>query len=117
MKISLITATYNNAATITDCIESVNTQTLKPFEHIIMDGQSTDETLEKLATFPQLKITSEPDKGIYAPLNKGVALATGDMIGFLHGYDFYAGNYVLEHVIHCFEQTHCDAVYGDLQYV
>jgi glycosyltransferase len=117
MKISLITATYNNAATIVDCVESVNTQTVKPFEHIIIDGQSTDGTLAKLAVFPQLKITSGPDKGIYDALNKGIALATGDVIGFLHGDDFYANGQVLERVAQCFEQNQCDAVYGDLQYV
>ncbi|NSW46010.1 MAG: glycosyltransferase [Bacteroidales bacterium] len=117
MKISLITATYNNAATIVDCLESVNTQTVKPFEHIIIDGQSTDGTLEILANYKHLKVLSEPDKGIYDALNKGIRLANGDIIGFMHADDFYANNQVLAWVNQTFEQAQCDAVYGDLQYV
>ncbi len=117
MTISIITATYNNESTITNTIESVNHQTIRPFEHIIIDGQSTDGTLENLSSFSHLKIHSALDNGIYDALNKGIAVATGDVIGFLHGDDFYADETVLQRVIQQFEQLHCDAVYGDLQYV
>jgi len=92
-------------------------QTIKPLEHIIIDGKSKDGTLQKLQNFPDLKIISEPDKGIYDALNKGIRLAQGEIIGFLHSDDFYADKYVLESIQKAFEQNDCDAVYGNLQYV
>jgi len=117
MTISIITATYNNESTITNTIESVNYQTIRPYEHIIIDGKSKDETLKKLQPYPHLKIISEPDKGLYDALNKGINLAQGEIIGFLHGDDFYADEHVLELVQKTFEQSDCEAVYGNLQYV
>lgn len=117
MTISIITAAYNNATTIKDTITSVCNQTLKPFEHIIIDGVSTDNTLEILKNYPHLKIISEPDKGIYDALNKGIRLAKGDIIGILHADDFYTDSFVLKNVLQAFEKNECDAVYGNLQYV
>ena len=86
MKISIITATYNSTKTVTDCIASVNSQTYKSIEHIIIDGDSTDDTIKRLKSIPNriTKIVSEPDNGIYDAMNKGVQLATGDINGFLH---------------------------------
>lgn len=115
--ISIITATFNNALTITDCINSVQTQTQQPLEHIIIDAQSMDGTLQILQKFNHLKVISEPDKGLYDALNKGIRLAQGDIIGFLHADDFYASNQVLEWVVNTFKAYNCEAVYGDLQYV
>lgn len=117
MTISIITATYNNENTIVSTIESVMNQTIKPLEHIIIDGQSTDNTIEKLSNYPHLKIISEPDNGIYDALNKGISIAQGDIIGILHGDDFYTDSFVLENVLQAFEKNQCDAVYGNVVYV
>ena len=86
MKRTIITATYNSAANIAQCLQSVNSQTYTNIEHIIVDGASTDETLEIIKTTPNrvTEIISEPDKGIYEASNKGIQKATGDVIGFLH---------------------------------
>jgi glycosyltransferase len=78
MKISLITATYNSEKNIATCLQSVAGQTHKNIEHLIIDGGSTDQTLEIVKSFPSVsKTVSEPDKGIYDALNKGIQLATG----------------------------------------
>ena len=92
MKISIITATYNSAKTVADCIASVNSQTHKNIEHIIIDGGSTDDTIKRLKSIPNriTKIVSEHDNGIYDAMNKGIQLATGDVIGFLHSDDLLA---------------------------
>jgi glycosyltransferase len=124
MKISLITACYNNEQTIADTLQSVLSQTYSNLEYLIVDGASTDGTLaiikEQLATSgrPQaIRLISEPDAGIYDALNKGLALATGDVIGFLHADDVFYDVQVLEHVAAAFAANNCDAVYGNLQYV
>ena len=86
MKVSIITATYNSASTLTSCISSVNNQTHPDIEHIIIDGVSIDNTLEIAQSIPNriTKVISEPDKGIYDAMNKGIKLATGDFIGILN---------------------------------
>ena len=91
MKVSIITATYNSAKTIIDTILSVNSQDYKDIEHIIIDGKSKDNTLELIKNTPNrvVKIISEPDKGIYDAMNKGIALATGDIIGILNSDDYW----------------------------
>jgi glycosyltransferase len=98
MKISIITATYNSAAHIADCLASVNSQTHKNIEHIIVDGASTDNTLEIIKTTENrvAQLISEPDHGIYDALNKGIRLATGDIIGFLHADDTLASPTTIE---------------------
>lgn len=117
MKISIITACYNSDATIRDTIESVLAQDYADIEYIIIDGQSTDRTLHIVNEYsPRItKIISEKDDGIYYALNKGIALATGDVIGILHADDIYASNAVISSVMKKMESA--DAVYGDLQYV
>jgi len=92
MKITIITATCNSAPHIANCIESVNNQTYPNIEHIIVDGASTDNTLEIIKSNKSrvVKLISEPDHGIYDALNKGIRLATGDVIGFLHADDTFA---------------------------
>ena len=90
--ITIITPCYNRAALIRDAIESVLAQDFEDFEHIIIDGGSTDGTLETLKQYPHLKVISESDRGMYDALNKGLETATGEIIGFLNTDDLYAKN-------------------------
>lgn len=119
MKITVITATLNNRDTVDECLESVCMQKEVTLEHIVVDGASVDGTYELLKKRKQqiTKFVSEPDQGIYDALNKGIKLATGDVIGFLHGDDFYPQEDVLKNVAACFSTPTVDAVYGDLDYV
>jgi glycosyltransferase involved in cell wall biosynthesis len=118
MNLSIITAVRNGAETLRGCVESVRRQTV-PAEHIIIDGASTDGTFDIIARYRSsiAKVVSEPDKGIYDALNKGIRLASGDVIGLLHGDDLYAHDKVLETVIGVFEKQNVDSCYGDLLYV
>lgn len=119
MKITVVTATYNCVSTIGDCLRSVAGQTHPDVEHIVVDGASEDGTVDFLYQHASQfsRIISEPDKGIYDALNKGVAHASGDIVGFLHADDLYADNTVLEDVAFAFLDPEVDAVYGDLTYV
>jgi glycosyltransferase len=118
MKISIITATYNSASTIKHSLQSVSEQEQSLVEHIIIDGDSTDETMRIVSSFPHLKIKiSERDAGIYDAMNKGIQKASGEIIGILNSDDFYASSQVLSEVVSVFERTNCDALYGDLEYV
>ncbi len=118
MNLSIITAVRNGAETLRGCIESVKKQTVSA-EHIIIDGASTDGTFDIVAQYRSsiAKVISEPDQGIYDALNKGIRLASGDVIGLLHGDDFYAHERVLETVMDVFEKQNVDSCYGDLLYV
>ncbi len=119
MKISIITATYNSAKTVADCIVSVNDQTYSNIEHIIIDGGSTDNTIDIIKSLPnRIKvIKSEPDKGIYDAMNKGIRIASGDVIGILNSDDLYTDNYVLEKIALAFNDSSIDCVHADLYYV
>ena len=119
IKISIITAVYNNKKTIKDAIESVLNQTYKNIEYVIVDGDSKDGTVDIIKQYESKidKFISEPDNGIYDAMNKGIKLATGDIIGFLNSDDFYASNNVLEKVANEFIDKKVDSVYGDLVYV
>ena len=121
MKISLITATYNSADTIRDCLYSVVCQDYPDLEHIVVDGASGDGTHEILkkesAGRSGLRFVSEPDHGIYDALNKGIAMATGDVIGFLHSDDLLETPGTLTGIASCFSKNAADGVYGDLVYV
>jgi glycosyltransferase len=101
MKISIITATYNSAVHITGCLASVNNQSFKNTEHIIVDGASTDNTQEIIKSTPNRvsQLISEPDNGIYDALNKGIQHATGDVIGFLHADDRFASPNTVESIV------------------
>ena len=116
--ISIITATYNSAATLGDCLASVAAQTLEA-EHVIVDGRSTDGTMELIRAWPHAarSAVSEPDSGIYDAMNKGIRRATGDVIGILNSDDFYATPSVLAWVAEAFRDPAVDACYGDLVYV
>lgn len=118
MKVSIITATYNSERTIKDTLTSVKQQTYKNLEHIIIDGNSTDKTITLLDLYGhQGPIVSEADNGIYDAMNKGVSMADGEIIGILNSDDFYSNTEVIEKVVKTFEETKCDAVYGDLIYI
>lgn len=119
MKISIITAVKNGAATIESCIRSVLAQTYEEIEYIIIDGGSGDGTLEIIAKYKDkiAKVISGPDNGIYYALNKGIKSASGDIIGILHSDDFYAHNRIIENVADVFKRENVDSCFGDLQYV
>ncbi len=118
MKISVITATYNSAATVQDTLRCIQQQDHPDIEHIIVDGRSTDNTLAIAAGFPHVaKIVSEKDKGIYDAMNKGIRLATGDVIGILNSDDVYIDAGVLSGVARAFADPAVMTVYADLQYV
>lgn len=119
MKVSIITVVYNGASFIRDCIESILNQTYSDIEYIIIDGQSTDGTVEIVQSYGTkiARFISEPDKGLYDAMNKGIGLATGEVIGLLNADDFYRHTRVIEHMVTTFERTGSDAVYGDMLYV
>lgn len=119
MKISLITSAYNSASTIRETLASVRMQKHVNLEYIVVDGDSSDATMEIVSEFDDIVSCSisEPDNGIYDALNKGLSLATGDAIGFLHSDDMFAHELVLKTVADAFTNSGADAVYGDLDYV
>jgi glycosyltransferase len=116
--ISIITAVYNSAGTVADCIKSVQRQT-REVEHIIVDGGSTDGTIDIIRAEGDhvARFVSGPDKGIYDALNKGIGMATGDVIGFLHADDQYFTNNALGKVAERMSSPGLDSCYGDLVYV
>ena len=118
-KISIITVSFNSAKTIKETIKSVLTQDYNNIEYIIIDGGSSDETIDIVKSYSE-KISyfiSEKDNGIYDAMNKGIRAATGDIVGILNSDDFYPNSFVLSNVARSFEKYNCDAVYGDLVYV
>jgi glycosyltransferase len=119
MKISVITITYNSEATIRDTIESVLSQEYDELEYIIVDGNSKDKTVEIAKSYADriTKIISEPDKGLYDALNKGIKHASGEVVGFMHSDDVYASKSVLKTIAEVFEKNDVDSFYGDLIYV
>lgn len=119
MKISIITATWNSAATVENAILSVASQGCPDLEHIIVDGNSSDGTLPIVFRYEDkiAKLISEPDHGIYDAMNKGIALSTGDIIGILNSDDFYANAQILKKVVRVFKDEGIDTCYGDLIYV
>lgn len=115
MKISIITATWNRGDTIRDTIESILSQTHQDWEHIIVDGASTDNTLEIIKEYEnryagRLKLISERDNGIYDAMNKGIRMATGDVVGILNSDDFYFNDQVLHIIDKAFEMESVDSI-------
>lgn len=123
MKISIITATYNSGATVRDTIESVLRQTFPEIEYLLVDGASKDNTIEIVKEMEprferRLRYISEPDKGIYDAMNKGIKMATGDVVGILNSDDFFTSDDVIAQVVQAFESDESiDAVYGDIHFV
>jgi glycosyltransferase len=119
MKISIITAVLNREDTIGGALDSLQEQTYGDFEHLIQDGGSTDGTLDEVRrrADERSSIVSEPDSGIYDAINKGIARATGDVIGLLHSDDVFGSNEVLAKVCQALSDSSVQGVYGDLVYV
>ena len=119
MKVSLITVTRNSEKFLESCIQSVLNQDHTDIEHIIIDGCSTDSTISIIKRYEANIDTwiSEPDQGMYDAINKGMSLATGDIIGTLNSDDLLASPDVISNIVKAFKQNKVDAVYGDLQYV
>lgn len=119
MRLSLITVTYNAERTIGDTLASVAAQTFEELEYIVIDGASTDGTLDVVRRHEGLVdiLISEPDRGIYDAMNKGVASASGDLVGILNSDDFYPDADVLSDVVAAASRGGVDGVYGDLAYV
>lgn len=118
MKVTIITATYNSDRNLQQCIDSVRLQDYKNIEHIIVDGQSSDRTLEIIQANKHNigKFISEKDTGIYNAFNKGLKLATGDIIGFLNSDDILADAQVISKIVYAFHIEKTDVVYGNLLY-
>ena len=119
MRISIVTACLNNHLTVEQAIQSVIYQTHTNLEHILVDGGSTDGTLEIVERYTRRisRIISGRDRGLYDALNKGIQAATGDVVGFLHADDTYADRMAIQKVIEFFESQKVDSIYGDLIYV
>jgi glycosyltransferase involved in cell wall biosynthesis len=118
MKITIITVSFNSEATIRQTIDSVLSQDYPNVEYIVVDGASKDGTVDILKSYgDRIKYISEKDKGIYDALNKGLKLATGDVVGTIGSDDFLPNSSVLDHVAEAFIQTGKDVIYGDLQYI
>jgi glycosyltransferase len=116
--VTIITATYNSAATLSDTLDSVAKQSYPQIEHLIIDGASTDNTEAIAARYPHVtRFISAPDKGIYDAMNKGIKLAKGEIIAILNSDDFYAQPDIIEKIVAAFADPSILVVYADLQYV
>ena len=122
MKISIVTATYNSARTLSDTLDSILRQTHHDYEVVIQDGMSTDDTLRIAREYEprfngRMCVYSEKDSGLYDAMNRGIAHATGEVVGILNSDDFYADDHVLEWISEAFEQGGIDCTFADLVYV
>lgn len=122
VKVSIVTATYNSARTLGDTMKSVLKQTYPDIEYIVVDGSSTDNTKDVIRQYePQfsgrLKWVSEKDGGIYDAMNKGIRMATGDIVGILNSDDYFTGDDVIERMVVNFDDPNIDAVYGDIHFI
>lgn len=120
--ISIITATFNSAKTLKDTIQSVLRQTNKDFEYLIIDGGSTDETIDIVKSYEsefsgRLKWVSEKDEGIYDAMNKGIKMASGDVVGILNSDDYFTSDDILQTVDNAFKSHEIDAIYGDIHFI
>ena len=119
LKVSIITVAFNAASTIEETIRSVASQDHPAIEHILIDGDSSDDTMEIVGRYQShfAKIVSEPDNGIYDAMNKGIRLASGDVVGMLNADDVYQDETVLTQVAETLADDSLDACYADLVYV
>lgn len=122
MKISIITTTYNSEKTVAETIESVLAQDYTDYEHIIVDGASKDNTMKIVKQYEEkyggkLRYISKPDKGLYDAMNKGIEMATGDVIGLLNSDDKYANNHVLSKIANIIKKTNSDGIHANLLYM
>lgn len=119
MKISMITVCYNSSSTIRDTLESVLSQNYTNYEYLIIDGNSSDDTINIIKEYEvkfggKLKYISERDKGLYDAMNKGIKMATGDIIGIINSDDVIASKEVFKTVIETFKKNDCDGIYSNL---
>lgn len=119
MKVAIITVCYNSAETIESAIQTVLSQDYPDVEYIVVDGASSDRTLEIIDQYRDRisQVISEPDKGVYDAINKGIKAASADVVGLMHSDDLYAHPRVISDIVAAFKQHGTDAVYGDLEYV
>ena len=122
MKVSLITVTFNSSGTLRDTIESVLSQTYPDIEYIIVDGASKDNTIDTIQEYKprfsgRLHWVSEPDKGLYDAMNKGIRMATGDVVGIINSDDFYHRTDIIAKVVETFKNKDVQAIYGDVRFV
>lgn len=122
MKVSIVTAAYNSARTLDDAMKSVLSQTYHDIEYIVIDGCSTDTTVSVIQKYEplfegRLKWVSEKDGGIYDAMNKGIQMATGDVVGILNSDDYFTSCDVIERMVAAFEDQSLDAVYGDIHFI
>ena len=122
MRISIITATYNSASTVADTFESVLKQTYKDIDYWVIDGGSSDRTLDIIKEYQpkfngKMHYISEKDRGIYDAMNKGLAHCTGDVVGILNSDDYFTDDNVLADLNNTFENNDVDSVYGDIHFI
>lgn len=122
MKVSLITVTYNSSKTLADTLNSVLNQTYSEIEYIIVDGSSKDSTVSIIKEYEpkfngRMKWISEPDKGLYDAMNKGIRMSTGDVVGIINSDDFYQRADIIQHVADAFKDKSVQTVYGDVRFV
>ncbi len=122
MKISLITVTYNSDKTLADCMDSVLAQNYDNYEYLVIDGGSTDNTLDLIKQYEErfhgrMRWVSEKDKGIYDAMNKGINMATGDVVGILNSDDYFTSTDIFETIADHFDLSVTDAIYGDIHFV
>lgn len=119
LKVTIITVTYNAEKYLEQCVRSVLSQDYPGIEYIVVDGNSADGTCDIIRKYESgiAKWVSEPDGGMFDALNKGIAMATGDIIGMLHSDDLFASSEVVSDMVRAFEESRADCVYGDLEYV
>lgn len=119
MRVTIITPTYNSEKYLNDCIQSVIDQDYHNIEHIVVDGLSTDSTMDIVRSHHNhlAASISEKDRGMYDAINKGMAIATGDIIGILNSDDMLAATNVVSSIVNAFKEKNVDTIYGDLQYV
>lgn len=122
MKVTIITATYNSVKTLEDTMKSVLAQTYADIEYIVVDGASTDGTQQLIRQYEplfgnRLKWISEKDKGIYDAMNKGIQMASGDVVGILNSDDYFTSHDVIERMVSSFDNKALDAIYGDIHFI
>jgi len=119
VKVSIITVVYNNAETISDCLQSVFNQDYPNIEYVVVDGGSNDGTMDILSRYSDCiaHLISEPDRGIYDAMNKGIAACSGEVVGILNSDDIYADERVISDVVEALDLSQSESCYGDLVYV
>ncbi len=118
MKVSIITVTFNSASTLETTLDSVRAQDYMNIEHILVDGASTDGTVEMIRSYPNVtKFVSEKDNGLYDAINKGIRMSTGEIVGILNSDDFFPNTKVVSKIVAAFQDQNLDAVYGDIAFV